>query len=35
LMTRLSDRSDAHAPNTITLDCDIILRGSTRRYPSP
>ncbi|MBI4921894.1 MAG: LacI family DNA-binding transcriptional regulator [Devosia nanyangense] len=32
LMTRLSDRSDAHAPNTITLDCDIILRGSTRRY---
>ncbi|MEO6014370.1 MAG: LacI family DNA-binding transcriptional regulator [Devosia sp.] len=35
LMTRLSDRSHAHAPNTITLDCDIILRGSTRRFPSP
>ena len=31
LTTRLSDRSGAHAPQTITLDCDIILRGSTRR----
>jgi LacI family transcriptional regulator len=31
LTTRLSDRTGAHAPHTITLDCDIILRGSTRR----
>ena len=35
LTTRLSDRTTAHAPHTITLDCDIILRGSTRRYPGP
>lgn len=35
LMTRLSDRSSAHAPQTITLDCDIILRGSTRRLLTP
>ena len=35
LTTRLSDRNAAHAPHTITLDCDIILRGSTRRYPGP
>jgi LacI family transcriptional regulator len=35
LTTRLSDRSGAHAPHTITLDCDIILRGSTRRLLTP
>jgi LacI family transcriptional regulator len=35
LTTRLSDRTAAHAPHTITLDCDIILRGSSRRYPGP
>jgi LacI family transcriptional regulator len=35
LMTRLSDRSEAHAPHTITLDCDIVLRGSTRRVLTP
>lgn len=29
------DRSAAHAPHTITLDCDIILRGSTRRLLTP
>lgn len=35
LTTRLSERSAAHAPHTITLDCDIILRGSTRRLLTP
>jgi LacI family transcriptional regulator len=35
LTTRLSDRSSAHAPHRITLDCDIILRGSTRRVLTP
>jgi LacI family transcriptional regulator len=35
LTTRLSDRTAAHAPHTITLDCDIILRGSTRRLLTP
>lgn len=35
LTTRLSDRTGAHAPHTITLDCDIILRGSTRRLLTP
>lgn len=35
MITRLSDRSSAHAPHTITLDCDIILRGSTRRLLTP
>jgi LacI family transcriptional regulator len=35
LMTRFSDRGHTHAPHTITLDCDIILRGSTRRLLTP
>ena len=35
LTTRLSDRTGAHAPHTITLDCDIILRGSTRPPSAP
>lgn len=35
LMTRLSERGRRHAPHTITLDCDIILRGSTRRLLTP
>lgn len=35
LTTRLSDRTGAHAPHTITLDCDIILRGSTRPPSTP
>jgi LacI family transcriptional regulator len=35
LTSRLSDRGRAHAPHTITLDCDIILRGSTRRMLTP
>ena len=35
LTTRLSDRTGAHAPHTITLACDIILRGSTRRLLTP
>lgn len=35
LTTRLSDRSAAHAPHKIVLDCDIILRGSTRRLLTP
>ena len=35
LTTRLSDRNGAHAPHTITLECDIILRGSTRRLLTP
>ena len=29
--SRLSDEGYGHAPHTITLGCDIILRGSTRR----
>ena len=35
LTTRLSDRAAAHALHRITLDCDIILRGSTRRILTP
>ncbi len=35
LTARLSDRTHTHAPHTITLDCDIILRGSTRRLLTP
>jgi LacI family transcriptional regulator len=31
LASRLSERGAMHAPHTIVLDCDIILRGSTRR----
>ncbi len=31
MSSRLSERGAAHAPHTIVLDCDIILRGSTRR----
>ena len=31
LASRLSERGSMHAPHTIVLDCDIILRGSTRR----
>jgi len=34
MSSRLSERGAAHAPHTIVLDCDIILRGSTRRAPS-
>jgi LacI family transcriptional regulator len=32
---RLSERGDGHAAHTIVLDCDIILRGSTRRLMTP
>lgn len=32
---RLSDRGAAHIPHTTVLDCDIILRGSTRRLMTP
>lgn len=35
LASRLSERGAAHAPHTVTLDCDIILRGSTRRRLTP
>jgi LacI family transcriptional regulator len=35
ITSRLSERGVAHAPHTITLNCDIILRGSTRRYSPP
>jgi LacI family transcriptional regulator len=35
MSSRLSDRGAAHAPHTIMLDCDIILRGSTRRLITP
>jgi LacI family transcriptional regulator len=35
MTSRLSERGVSHAPHTITLNCDIILRGSTRRYPAP
>lgn len=31
LASRLSERGFSHEPHTITLNCDIILRGSTRR----
>jgi LacI family transcriptional regulator len=33
--SRLSERGMGHEPHTITLNCNIILRGSTRRYLSP
>lgn len=33
--SRLSERGSAHPPHTITLDCDIILRGSARRLMTP
>jgi LacI family transcriptional regulator len=33
--SRLSDRGSGHAPHTITLNCNIILRGSTRRLLAP
>jgi hypothetical protein len=33
--SRLSERGISHEPHTITLNCDIILRGSTRRPPAP
>lgn len=32
--SRLSERGISHEPHTITLNCDIILRGSTRRPPA-
>jgi len=35
LASRLSARGAMHAPHAITLDCDIILRGSTRRLITP
>lgn len=35
MTSRLSERGVAHAPHSITLNCDIILRGSSRRYPAP
>lgn len=31
MASRLSERGFSHEPHTITLNCDIILRGSTRR----
>ena len=34
MSSRLSERSTSQAPHTITLGCEIILRGSTRRVPS-
>lgn len=33
--SRLSERGSSHEPHTITLNCDIILRGSTRRPLAP
>lgn len=33
--SRLSERGARHEPHTITLNCDIILRGSTRRRLTP
>lgn len=35
MSSRLSDRGTSHEPHTITLNCDIILRGSTRRLLTP
>lgn len=35
MTSRLSERGVAHSPHTITLNCDIILRGSTRRLITP
>ncbi len=35
MTSRLSDRGAGHEPHTITLNCDIILRGSTRRLMTP
>ncbi|MEO8756798.1 MAG: LacI family DNA-binding transcriptional regulator [Devosia sp.] len=32
---RLSHRGEAHTAHTTTLDCDIVLRGSTRRLITP
>lgn len=34
MSSRLSQEGAAHAPHTITLGCDIILRGSTRKPPT-
>jgi LacI family transcriptional regulator len=33
--SRLSERGMGHEPHTITLNCDLILRGSTRRLLTP
>lgn len=35
MSSRLSERGMRHEPHTITLDCNIILRGSTRRRLTP
>jgi LacI family transcriptional regulator len=35
MASRLSDRGFSHEPHNITLGCDIILRGSTRRLLTP
>lgn len=35
MSSRLSGRGINHEPHTITLNCDIILRGSTRRLLTP
>jgi LacI family transcriptional regulator len=35
MLSRFSERGANHAPHTITLSCDIILRGSTRRLLTP
>lgn len=35
MASRLSERGINHEPHTITLNCDIILRGSTRRLLTP
>jgi len=35
MASRLSERGLRHEPHTITLNCDIILRGSTRRLLTP
>ena len=35
ITSRLSEERTWHAPHTITLDCDIILRGSTRKPVEP
>lgn len=35
MASRLSERGVNHEPHTITLNCDIILRGSTRRLLAP
>jgi LacI family transcriptional regulator len=35
MASRLSERGMNHEPHTITLNCDIILRGSTRRLLTP